>query len=375
MKKIVLSTVAVAALATALTASGAEEVSSSESSFLDRIHFKGDMRLRYESIERDDKDNAYSNRYRLRLFTDFDLSDNLLFETAISSGKDNPTSGNVTFRDDEPWSDYFVDVLKIDILDIAYKFDNSTVKVGKQGYMMYRPIKSQLIWDNDIRLEGINYNYTDDTKMITAGADQLHRLENEAASTGDINIFLAQYVQSANLESSTLNVGAGIYYYDGVKGNTTPYAKGALGNTLDEHGFYANDYTILEGFGELKFKDLLGKPFTAAASVAYNAAADDNNFGYEIGLQLGDTKEVGDWKLGYAYTDIQEDAVFGAHNDSDNNNGGTAAKGHTIKAKYKMADNLELGGQFFFDKLYASRSATGTEADYERVQLDVILKF
>jgi len=375
MKKMVFSTVAVAALATTLTAKEAKEASSSENSFFDRMHFKGDMRLRYESVERDDKDNTYRNRYRLRLLTDIDLFDNLLLETAISSGKGNPTSSNVTFKTDKPWSDYFVDVLEIDILDIAYKFDNATVKVGKQKYMIYKPIKTELIWDNDIRLEGINYHYKDDTKMITLGANRLHRLENETESTGDINIFLAQYVQSVNLESATLNVGAGMYYYNGVKGNTTPYKNGALGNTLDKDGFYANDYTILEGFGELQFKDLLGKPLTAAAIVAYNAAADDDNFAYEIGLQLGATKKVGDWQLGYAYMDIQEDAVFGAHNGSDSGNGGTAAKGHTIKAKYKLSEHLELGGQFFSNTLYASKSATQTEADYKRAQLDLILKF
>lgn len=374
MKKIVLSTVAAATFATALTASGAEEVASSESSFLDRIHFKGDMRLRYESIERDDEDNTYRNRYRLRLFTDFDLSDNLLFETAIISGRDNPTSGNVTFRDDEPWSDYFVDVLELKILDIAYTFDNSTVKAGKQAYMMYRPIKSQLVWDNDLLLEGVNYNYTDDTKMITVGANQLHRRENEATSTGDINLFLAQYVHAIKLESSTLNMGAGFYYYDGIKGNSEPYAAGALGNTLVS-GLYANDYHILEGFGELKFNDVLGKPFAIAAGVAYNTAVDDNNFGYDIGVQLGKAKDIGDWEVKYSYTEIEEDAVFAAHSDSDNFGGGSAAKGHAIRTNYKFSEHVDIAGTFFFNTLYASRSETGVESDYERVQLDVVLKF
>ena len=380
MKKIVLSTVAVATLATALTASGAEEVAGSESSFLDRVHFKGDMRLRYESIESDDyktevgDKNKYRTRYRLRVFTDIDLTDNLLLETAIISGRDNPTSGNVTFRDDEPWSDYFIDVLELKILDIAYTFDNSTVKAGKQAYMMYRPIKSQLVWDNDVLLEGVNYNYTDDTKMITVGANQLHRRENEATSTGDINLFLAQYVHAIKLESSTLNIGAGFYYYDGIKGNTTPYAAGALGNTLVS-GLYANDYHILEGFGELKFKDLFGKPFAIAAGVAYNTAVDDNNFGYDIGVQLGKAQDIGDWQVKYSYTDIEEDAVFAAHSDSDNFGGGSAAKGHAIRTKYKFSKHLDIAGTFFFDTLYASRCATGIESDYERVQLDAIIKF
>jgi len=381
MKKIVLSMVAVASVAMAggnfsLTKPIVKSsVENKSSGLADRVHFKGDMRLRYETIERDDKDNKYRTRYRLRLYTNIDVTDHLLFETAILSGKGNPTSGNVTFKDDKLWSDYFINTLKINILDFAYKFDNATLRIGKQAYMVYRPIKSQLIWDNDVRLEGINYNYKDNTKMFTVGANQIHRLENDAESTGDINLFLAQYVQSTKLNNAKLNIGAGIYHYTGLKGNVTPYGKGALGNTLDTNGFYSNDYTLLEGFAELKFKNVSGMPLKIAGSAVYNVAAEDNNFGYDIGIQLGHTKKAGDWKIKYSYTDIQEDAVFAAHSDSDNFGGGSAAKGHALRTKYKMAKNLELAGSFFFNTLYASKSKTDIEANYNRVQLDAIMKF
>lgn len=373
MKKIVLSTVAVATLATGLTASETEELSSSESSFLDSVHFKGDLRLRYESIERDDSTNTYRERYRLRLGSTIDLTDDLKFEVGMRSGFANPTSGNQTFLEDEPISDYFFQSLRFNILGVAYTSDHSTLKVGRQPYMMYRPIKSQLIWDNDVSMNGVNYQYEDDTKMITLGVNR-PTMEEAAQSEDEVNLFLAQYVHKAKLENATLNAGAGIYYYDGVKGNTTLFGKGK-GNTLDAGDLYENDYHIVEGFGELQFKDVLGKPFKVAASVAYNAAADDNNFGYDLAFQLGKAKNIGDWQVKYSYTDIQEDAVFGAYSDSDNFGGGSAAKGHAIRAKYKMGKNLDLAGNFFFNELYASKSKTGVEADYERVQLDVILKF
>jgi hypothetical protein len=67
MKKIALS---LAVIATVAMAGGdivavtptveATEVKTTNS-FLDRVHFKGDLRLRYESFERDDSDNKYSN--------------------------------------------------------------------------------------------------------------------------------------------------------------------------------------------------------------------------------------------------------------------------------------------------------------------------
>jgi hypothetical protein len=342
-------------------------------SFLDRIHLKGDLRLRYESIERDDADNKYRNRYRLRLGAKVDLIDNLQLEVGMRSGFANPTSGNQTFHDNAPLSDYFFQSLRFNILGLAYKFDHATVKVGRQAYMMYRPIKSQLIWDNDVSMNGVNYQYKDDTKMITLGVNQ-PTLEEASVAKDDVNLFLAQYVHKTKLGDTKLNLGTGIYYYDGLKGNTTLFGKNK-GNTVI-NGVYTNDYNIVEGFAEVQFKNVLGVPFKAAVSLAYNTAANDNNLGYDIAFQLGKAKHMGDWQVKYSYTDIEADAVFAAYSDSDNFGGGTAARGHAIRAKYKMGKNLYLAGNFFFNELYVSKSKVDAmEANYERVQLDCIVKF
>ena len=146
-----------------------------EKSFLERIHFKGDLRIRYESKETDYYDgsesNKYLGRYRLRLGAHIDITDHLQFEVGMRSGKGNPTSGNQTFaeanKDTEGLSDYFFQSLRFHVLGITYASGNSTWKVGRQEYMMYRPIKSQLVWDNDLSMNGVNYQYQDDTKMIT----------------------------------------------------------------------------------------------------------------------------------------------------------------------------------------------------------------
>jgi hypothetical protein len=113
-----------------------------------------------------------------------------------------------------------------------------------------------------------------------------------------------------------------------------------------------------------------------AVGVAYNFAVDDNNFGYDVAVQLGKAKNVGDWQVKYSYTNLEEDAVFAAYSDSDNFGGGTAAKGHAIRAKYKMGKNIYLAGNFFFNELYVSKSKVeGMKPKYERVQLDCIVKF
>ena len=363
MKKIVLSIVTIA---TALMASGDVEVEK-ESGFLDRFHAKGDLRLRHEIIERDDKDDKYRERYRFRYNLNFDITDNFILETAISSGKGNPTSGNVSFKDDENIAEYFYGELKLDILDLAYKFDNSWIRAGKSAHHIYRPIKTQLIWDNDIRLEGVNYGYKDDSSMIRVGANRVHR-EAGYEDGDDINIFIVQYVNTQKFGNVKANLGAGYYYYDGVKGNTVQSGNGFKQNSNDG-SVYTEDYGILEAFGELKYPDVMGMPFKTAVTLAYNTLADDDNFGYDVSMELGATKKVGDFKAAATYRDIQKDAVYGAHNDSDFSGGGTDSTGYYIKGKYKFAKNVDLGAWFNWSKL------TDQEIDYHRVQLDAILKF
>ena len=344
-----------------------------ENGIFSRVHFKGDLRLRYESIERDDEENTYRNRYRLRLGAKIDLLDNLHFDVGMRSGFGNPTSGNQTFLDDESLGDYFFQSLRFNVLGFTYKSGNSTYKIGREPYMMYRPIKSQLVWDNDVSMNGVNYQYKDDTKIITLGINQ-PTLEENSVAEDDVYLFLAQYVHKTKLDFANLNLGAGLYFYDGLKGNTEIFGK-AKGNTVVD-GRYVNDYHLVEGFGELQFKDVWGMPFKVAAGFVYNIAADDNNFGYDLAFQLGKAKHVGEWQVKYSYTDLQEDATLGAYSDSDNFGGGTAASGHAIRMKYKFGKHTYLAGNFFFDTLYEGNSKiAGMEPDYERVQLDCIIKF
>ncbi len=374
MKKIILSVVA---MSTLVLAGGDIPVVNPEvetsNGFFDRFHAKGDLRLRYESIERDDKDNTYRNRYRLRLGAKIDLIDTLQFEVGMRSGFANPTSGNQTFLTDQSLGDYFFQSLRFNILGLSYTSDNATYKVGRQPYMMYRPIKSQLVWDNDVSMNGVNYHYKDDTKSITLGINQ-PTLEESSVAQDDVTLFIAQYVHKTKLNAAKLNLGTGIYYYDGLKGNTTLFGS-SKGNTVVD-GYYANDYHIVEGFAELQLQDIFGKTLKLATGIVYNFGADENNFGYDVAVQLGKAKEVGDWQVKYSYTDLQEDATLGAYSDSDNFGGGTAASGHAIRAKYKVGKNFYVAGNFFFNELYESKSKIeGMKPNYERVQLDAIIKF
>lgn len=338
-----------------------------ESALMDRLDIKGDLRIRDQEIQRDDNDNTYEQRYRVRFYLNYDITDNILFESSIVSGKGNPTSGNVNFSEG-----IGIENFKIDILDLAYKFDYSWLRAGKSKHYFYRPIKTQLIWDNDLTPEGLSYGY-ENGDSFTAGIWKVHRLENEAVSTGDIYMLVAQYTHQIKYDTTTFNMGGGFYYYDGVKGNSAPYEKGVLRNSVDSNKLYLHDYAIAEVFGEVQLNNVWGKPLKFAATLAYNTAISSHNCGYDLSMQLGDIKNNLDWKIGYTYRDIQRDAVFGAHNDSDFLAGGTDGRGHIVTAKMQINKNMDLAGHFQWAELYTDSETT--DADYNRIMLDVIFYF
>ena len=307
-----------------------------------------------------------------------------------SKGKVSSPNGyllNVGTNDDNynkaQIQDYFIDMLKIDIADIKYSFDNSWLRVGKQAHNIYRPIKTQLVWDNDIRLEGINYGFKDDNSQMRFGVNRVHR-EKGSKDGSNINIFLGQYVHTLKVDEAKVNLGAAYYHYDGVKGNTDPYGnsdgtasvKGFKGNSystaVDAGGRYTEDYQIGEAFVEAQFKDVMGKPFKMALIGAYNFGASDDNIGYDVSAQWGANIKVGDWQVAATYRDVEKDSVFGAHNDSDFSGGGTDSTGYYGKIKYKFAKNVDVQGWWNWSD---TKISTGNTVEYYRHQIDVILKF
>ena len=322
----------------------------------EKFNFYGDIRIRDQEVHRDDKDNSYKQRYRIRAGLSFKATENIILEAQISSGKGNPTSGNVDF------SKGFKDQFKIDILDVEYKMENFWIRVGKSKHHFDRPLKSQLIWDNDIRPEGISYKYKKDGKNFYTGAFRMR--DYTKTSDKDIYYFVGEYTQKIN----DFKLGGGFYHYQGVKGNTAKYNKGALGNSYN--GVYLNDYSLLSIQATYTFY-LLERPLSFAVSGVYNFQASNDNFGYDLSIGYGKIKKDFDWQIGYTYRDIQKDATFGAHNDSDFANGGTDNNGHMITGKLRLQKNLFLAINY----QYTDRKVSEGGLHYDRLMSDLIFKF
>jgi hypothetical protein len=112
-------------------------------------------------------------------------------------------------------------------------------------------------------------------------------------------------------------------------------------------------------------------PVTVMVDFATNGGADSANTGWLVGLHLGKTKETGSWACRYIYRELEKDAVIGIYTDSDFRGGGTDAKGHEIGGAFQVAENSTFSVTYFINKI----GLGGAESDFNRLQIDLQLKF
>ena len=92
-------------------------------------------------------------------------------------------------------------------------------------------------------------------------------------------------------------------------------------------------------------------------------------------MQWGSAKKNNlDWQLGYTYRDVQKDAVYGAHNDSDFIAGGTDGKGHIFTWKMRLNPKLYTAFHYQISENY-KQVPKKVNPDYTRLMVDLILKF
>ncbi len=345
-----------------------------------KIKLFGDFRYRYEEI--DDK-RASADRHRNRIRARFGLqatvNDEWDMGLRIASGSADPVSTNQTL--DESFSSKPVR------LDRAYFdfhptwMDGLTVVGGKVKNPFYCVGKNQLIWDSDLNPEGgaIQYGRTlnEQTSVhVTAGGFWV----NEHSGGVDPSLWgLQGYVKHALCESTRLLAGVTWYDYGNIQGQEslpTEYSTGDdfFGNTnvnVGGNDVFQSDYDLIEVFAELG-TTVKAVPVAIHGTCVWNTVApSDRNAGWLVGGKLNKAKKPGSWEVSYDYRDLEIDAVVGQFSDSDFIGGGAGGKGHRFGLAYKLADNVTAALTYFDNEL----ARPGSDEDYQRLQVDVKLKF
>lgn len=353
---------------------------------------KGDLRYRYEWINdgtRDD-DARDRNRHRLRarlgLFGK--ITDEFDVGLQLASGGEDPVSTNQT---EDNWftsKDVWWDLMYFDYRPKAVP--GLKVTGGKMKNPFYEVNGMDLVWDGDLRPEGLAFNYEctpcrDLTLFVNGGGFYLDEEHHADGTTADTSLWGVQVYGKLDLPQVRKGayVLAGCSYYDYANADAHPmYDNDNFGNSFANVGgdlFYVMDYNIVNPFVEVGVP-VGGLPLTVFGELAVNVSAEDNplltdnDFAWLVGCQLGKCKEPGTWQVRYDYRQVQPDAVLGVFTDSDSFDGGTNGKGHRVSLAYQVARNVQVSATYFCDERNAyTRGADGDF--YHRLQVDLNLKF
>lgn len=335
-----------------------------QDSWTDRIKFKGDTRLRYESIDEDGEEDRNRMRFRARFGLNAEVTDDVKVVFQLASGGDNPVSTNQTLDDGFSTKDIGIDLAYVD-----WKIrDGLNFYGGKMKNPLYKAGGVPLIWDGDLNPEGFALRYSEGGFFGVVGGFSAE----ERSSTDDSLLFVVQGgYKFAVGENASLTAGAGYFAYTDTIGNSPFYNGSSKGNSVDINGDYIYEYKNTEFFAQLDTK--MGDwPLKIYAHATQNSEASTEDMGYAFGAKVGSAKSEGASEFSWTYQDIEADAVIGTFNDSDFGGGGTDSEGHILKAKYAVSKMIFVGGTLFINKVDRFQ---GTEHDYNRLQLDVEFKF
>ncbi|MEW6516216.1 MAG: putative porin [candidate division FCPU426 bacterium] len=373
-------------------------------SWYEKLQIKGDLRYRFENIQKDKTTERDRQRIRVRLSLDAPLDDYWMVKTRLATNDmTDPVSTNETLGDV-----FNKDPLSLDVAALEYKllFDNLTLKAGKIDNPFTNVGKNQLIWDGDLTLEGIagsaKVEVIPEANLFAKGGG-FWLLEQ--SSNFDPMMYGGQIGFTGKIMDVKYTVGGSYYYYKDTKNQTTfvsstsgfgnstvamPAATRTVitdpnGNTIPPYSTYtlttaaastkyAYNYKIAEAFLELSLK-VMDFPLALYANAVKNAddSVASRNTGYTAGFVFNKAKAEGSWDIGYYARKLDKDAVVGAFSDSDFLGGGTDGLGHVATASYMLTDSVKLKATHFNNQIKADLDLSRT--GYHRTQVDVELSY
>ena len=343
-----------------------------KSNWSNTVKVKGDLRYRYEGIAQDGRADRERKRVRARAAVVAKLKDNVEVGIGIASGNDDPVSTNQSLGGGGATKDTR--------LDLAYfkwrATENVAITGGKFKNVFYKPHGSELIFDGDYNPEGVAFGWNNGSGFLTAA---LYWLESDTRRSNHRFSYGVQGGYNAELGGGKLTAGLG-YYQFGTQGRSTFYGDedDFAGNTFTcadpvavTGCLYDNDFTEIQVFGDWS-TTIQDRPFSLYAEYLNNTAADRFDTAWSGGFKYGKASARGKWEFDYRYEDREADSVFGLITGSDFGGGGTDANGHILKGAIAMNKAWKFSLTYFMNE---TNQALGTEAEYDRIQIDSAFKF
>ncbi len=346
----------------ALTKLNPVSVKSSQDS---RVTLASDFRLRYESIEKQGSDRRERERLRARASLTYKGND-FTGVFGLASGGDSPTSTNQTLGGGGTSKG-----LQLDMAYVIYPLnDQVNLFAGKMKNPLHRPGKYGLVWDSDYRPEGVFLTTEAGAFELTAGS---FWLESDTKNSNERAVYAVQGMYKTELGDTKVNIGLG-YFEANLAGDTAFWdgdtvKLGNYQNCTNGACVFTNDYHVVEAFAEAT----LTNNINGFAHWIENTEANQDNTGYVVGVNIGKTKNAGDWAFQAAWQNLENEATVALLTDSDFAGGGTGGEGSQLTLSYKASASLAV------NLLYSDTERTtytdSSPLDYKRLVLDFSMKY
>ena len=401
-------------------------------SWLDRISFYGDMRLRFENNAFSDNNapaglGANASRYynisntiedrdrlrvRARLGADIKVNDWLIGGLRMTTGQlTSPVSPNQTEQISE--GKYVFGV------DRAFLKADPTDWLMVEGGRFANPFfYTDMMFDPDLAFDGVATTFSPKindswSSFTTLGAFPIEEIEssdlNKAKSKWLYSLQTGIKWQSAN--KSSVRLAAAYHDYRNVEGQpnpvglssydgTVPVFRQKGNNTFDinklnppnaKYGL-ASKFELVNLTGQVDLLTFDPVHVTVTGDYVQNIGFDANEIfkrtgntykketeGYQLRLDVGSNSFNGpssiqvkpnDWQVSMGYKRIEADAVLDGFTDSDFHLGGTDTKGWLLGANYGIDKNAWLSARYF-----SADSISGLPLAIDVLLLDFNAKF
>lgn len=326
---------------------------------LGNIAFSGDARYRAESIDVGDVDND-RQRVRARFGVEAKITDTLLTGLRLSTGEGDPRSAHLTFS-----GGYSRRSVGVDLAYLQWSIaPELRVAGGKVAYPNWQPKQSVFI-GGDFNPEGWSSSYRSDSGWFANAHHFWLQTRTDAADSRQSGLQLG--FASDEHRPARLTVAGAYTDFTHVEGQK-PFLDGvnSYGNKLNAAGELSNDFNVAELASELTMSSYPGS-ITVFMHFARNVAASKEDVAYAAGVSMSASR-LKHWRVGYHYTRIEADALFGQLMDGDFGGGSTDSRGHAFRVSYQPAGRWSSSLSYLRNQVSISSTAP---QPFDLIQLDI----
>lgn len=335
---------------------------------LKRFSWYGDLRIRFQSESTETPgitDERDRGRIRFRLGAKVHMLKDLDIGFRMSTGGlTSRDSGNQTFD-----GGFTHKPFDLDLAYFRFRPTFAGLDTVFQGGKFKPPfMKSEIIWDSDITVEGLSQQFSKNFGDTELEANFGQFIYDELDPGDDIIILGYQGILTQKTDLGKFKVAIGYYDVQNTEDPATTFSGATLLSNTSE-------VKVLDIIGEWSEKiwgqrlKFFGEYTKNIGDLASGNA--DLDTAWQLGAKYGKSgKKFGDFDLKLIYRVVQTEAVFDAISDSDFHGGRSNARGFEAGGSMGLAKGIKVAFTCF-----DTQEERGTQRDNNTLQADLKFNF